>query len=69
MSRLPVVSGRQAVAAFQRAGFEGEKAYGKDRWGDFPGAGIDPSGATVWVAGEYPTGASAWGTYIAEIGF
>lgn len=45
-----------------------------NRWGDYSGAGIDPSDQTkVWVAGEYApknrTGKSEWGTWIAEVGF
>jgi len=49
----------------------GEAPYGADRWGDYSGAGIDPSDqTTVWVAGEYallPAGGSEWGTWIAQI--
>ena len=47
----------------------GNAAYERDRWGDFSGAGIDSSDATVWIAGEYSKAANAWGTHIAEIGF
>ena len=51
----------------------GEAAYQPfaDRWGDYSGAGIDPSDlASVWVAGEYARmeGGSEWGTWIAKIG-
>ncbi|MBI3779547.1 MAG: hypothetical protein HY278_00545 [candidate division NC10 bacterium] len=50
----------------------GEASYGADRWGDYSGAGIDPSDPTkVWVAGEYAlaAGGSEWGTWIAEVHF
>jgi hypothetical protein len=42
-----------------------------NRWGDYSGAGLDPSGATVWVAGEYVHSASNddWGTFIAPVQF
>jgi hypothetical protein len=42
------------------------------RWGDYSGAGIDPSNSTVWLAGEYATSCgflirSCWGTSIANV--
>jgi cell division septation protein DedD len=39
------------------------------RWGDYSGAGVDPSDESmVWVAGEYSTNATGtnWGTWIAQ---
>ena len=47
----------------------GKTAYEKDRWGDYSGAGIDSSDATVWIAGELTRDPTNWGTHIAEIGF
>src|SRR5215472_2781504 len=48
----------------------GSKAYNGSRWGDYSGAGIDPSDQTaVWVASEFATSASTglnWGTEIAQ---
>ena len=50
----------------------GERVYTPRRWGDYSGAGIDPSDPTkVWVAGEYAFNngsSSEWGTWIAEVG-
>src|SRR5262249_1201963 len=40
------------------------------RWGDYSGAGVDPSDASVWLAAEYATSipilGSYWGTAIAN---
>jgi hypothetical protein len=51
----------------------GEAAYTPNRWGDYSGAGIDPSGTAVWIAGEYAlknsSGSAEWGTWVAEVGF
>jgi hypothetical protein len=42
-----------------------------NRWGDYSGAHIDPSGATVWVAGEVAHSAANddWGTVIVQVYF
>jgi hypothetical protein len=51
----------------------GSGAYTESaRWGDYSGAGIDPSNDTVWLGGEYPTSCgflirSCWGTWIASV--
>ena len=51
----------------------GAKAYTESaRWGDYSGAGFDPSDGTVWLGGEYPTSCgsiikSCWGTWIANV--
>lgn len=51
----------------------GSGAYTESaRWGDYSGAGIDPSNDTVWLGGEYPTSCgilirSCWGTWIANV--
>ncbi|MCI4319700.1 MAG: hypothetical protein L3K23_06185 [Thermoplasmata archaeon] len=37
------------------------------RWGDYYGAGADPSGPYLWVAGEYGTTTTHWSTYLAQI--
>jgi hypothetical protein len=47
----------------------GSEAYKGTRWGDYSGAGIDPSDESViWLAGEYSATAANpnWGTWIAE---
>jgi hypothetical protein len=40
------------------------------RWGDYSGAGVDPSGTSGWLAGEYATSnfifGSYWGTAIVD---
>lgn len=40
------------------------------RWGDYSGAGVDPSGTSVWLGAEYATQftilGSMWGTAIAQ---
>ncbi|MBI3629371.1 MAG: hypothetical protein HY217_07330 [Candidatus Rokubacteria bacterium] len=48
---------------------QGPYAPNTARWGDYSGAAIDPSGTTVWVAGEYALAGNQWGTWIAEVGF
>jgi len=51
----------------------GNGAYKESaRWGDYSGAGFDPSDDTVWLGGEYPTSCGAlirscWGTWIANV--
>ena len=47
----------------------GEGPYTPNRWGDYSGAAIDPSGTGVWVGGEYALGDGSWGTWIAEVSF
>jgi hypothetical protein len=37
------------------------------RFGDYFGAGMEPSGQRVWVAGEYLTPATSWQTWIAPV--
>jgi hypothetical protein len=37
---------------------------GTCRYGDYFGASSDPSGASVWVAGEYGAAGALWSTYI-----
>jgi len=48
----------------------GAAGYTGSRWGDYSGAGVDPSDQTaIWVAAEYATNASTgpnWGTEIAQ---
>ncbi|TMJ10581.1 MAG: hypothetical protein E6H02_07980 [Bacillati bacterium ANGP1] len=42
------------------------------RWGDYSGAGEDPSSAfagTAWVAGEFTEGDGEWGTAIVNVAF
>src|SRR5581483_9322657 len=29
--------------------------FSPPRWGDYSGAGVDPNGSTMWIAGEYAT--------------
>jgi hypothetical protein len=40
------------------------------RWGDYSGAGVDPSDASVWLGAQYATSipflGSFWGTAIAQ---
>ena len=46
--------------------------YAGNRWGDYSGAGADPSSAlsgTAWVAGEYTTQDGEWGTAIVNVAF
>jgi hypothetical protein len=48
----------------------GTKAYNGTRWGDYSGAGVDPSDQTaIWIAAEYATSAASglnYGTWIAK---
>ena len=56
----------------------GEASYvrfdgaGRNRWGDYSSAGLDPSGASprsLWIYGEYARPSNTWGTWIGEINF
>jgi hypothetical protein len=50
---------------------QGDTPYTQSaRWGDYSGAGVDPSDdTTVWIGGEYATNlaGSAWGTWITSV--
>lgn len=37
---------------------------GRNRWGDYHGAGADPDGLGIWIEGEYAAGSSTWGTQV-----
>ena len=46
--------------------------YAGGRWGDYSGAGADPSSAlsgTAWVAGEFTESDGEWGTAIVNVAF
>lgn len=48
----------------------GAVAYSGSRWGDYSGAGVDPSNPSeVWTAGEYASGpsGSSWGTWLSGL--
>jgi hypothetical protein len=51
----------------------GARAYTESaRWGDYSGAGFDPSNGSVWLGGEYSTSCgflipSCWGTWIENV--
>jgi hypothetical protein len=51
----------------------GDSAYAVNppRWGDYSGAGADPSDTAVWIAGEYATSfpilGPLWGTAMVEV--
>ncbi len=40
---------------------------GPCRYGDYFGAGVDPSGSTVWVSAEYWTPLHAWDSWLAPV--
>ena len=40
---------------------------GRNRWGDYSGAYLDPSGTSVWVCGEYASTNNQWGTWVARV--
>ena len=40
---------------------------GRNRWGDYSGAYLDPSGNSVWVCGEYASTNNQWGTWVARV--
>ncbi len=43
-------------------------SYGRNRWGDYNGVGLDPSASrTFWIFGEYAKAGNTWGTRIGEI--
>jgi hypothetical protein len=37
------------------------------RWGDYYGAGADPKGPSLWMAGEYVAASTSWATWIASL--
>lgn len=46
-------------------------SFGRNRWGDYSGIGIDPtsSSRTAWIYGEYATASNSWETRIGEVSF
>ncbi|NPA79431.1 MAG: hypothetical protein GXO29_00045 [Thermotogae bacterium] len=45
-----------------------EEVYdGRNRWGDYFGAAMDPADSSVWVIGEYADYTDAWSTTIAKV--
>lgn len=52
--------------------YEARDGVGRNRWGDYSGAGLDPTGTSprhVWIYSEYATPGSLWSTWVGEIGF
>jgi hypothetical protein len=46
--------------------------FGRNRWGDYSGAALDPTGATprsIWIYGEYARPSNEWRTWIGEVNF
>lgn len=41
----------------------------RNRWGDYSGAGLDPSSGNVWVYGEYSYSLSNWRTWVGELNY
>ncbi|MCI4349917.1 MAG: hypothetical protein L3K15_00140 [Thermoplasmata archaeon] len=41
--------------------------FGVCRWGDYYGAGADPSSPNIWIAGEYATTTTHWSTWISQV--
>ncbi|GEM_PF-4513178 len=50
--------------------YEDLDAYGRNRWGDYSGIGVDPcDDLTIWMCSEYATASSTvWGTWIGATG-
>lgn len=42
---------------------------GRQRWGDYFGAALDPVDGSAWLLGEYVKTADTWGTWVANIGW
>ena len=40
---------------------------GRQRWGDYFGAALDPADGSAWLLGEYVKTADTWGTWVANI--
>lgn len=40
---------------------------GRNRWGDYSGAYVDPDHNTIWLCGEYANSSNLWGTWIAQV--
>lgn len=38
-------------------------AGGRNRWGDYTAAALDPNATAIWMFGEYAAGGNAWGTF------
>jgi hypothetical protein len=46
--------------------------FNRNRWGDYSGAALDPTGATprsIWIYGEYARPSNQWRTWIGEVSF
>jgi hypothetical protein len=41
--------------------------FGRNRWGDYHAAALDPDGVTMWVYGGYPISAKGWGTALGAL--
>jgi hypothetical protein len=72
------VTGWQPGAAEVEGGVQtkaGESGYqvlidGRNRWGDYYGAALDPfDDRTVWIIGEYATSSTNWATWITETNY
>src|SRR5262249_51298614 len=46
------------------AGYLALDGSGRNRWGDYLGASLDPLNDTFWVLGEYATPSNVWGTFV-----
>jgi hypothetical protein len=45
-------------------------SYGRNRWGDYNGIGIDPTvWGTAWIYSEYATDSNTWATRVGEISY
>lgn len=45
-------------------GYNVDTGSGRNRWGDYFGAALDPADGSVWVAGEFATSTTTWGTWV-----
>jgi hypothetical protein len=44
-------------------------ALGRNKYGDYFGAALDPDGSGVWIHGEYVLCHARWGTWVGFVGF
>jgi hypothetical protein len=59
-----------AVLQDGRGPYELTDSTGRNRWGDYNGASVDPQDNSVWLIGEYAEApADRWGTWIGRFAF
>jgi len=59
------VDGPETVLQAGAAGYVRLDMAGRNRWGDYSGASVDPAGTGIWIHGEFASStANQWGTSV-----